>query len=601
MGAILQVFYSIFSGILLSLAIPNEIYLLGQPFIAFFAIFPYYLAIKNSKSYRFAFLLGFLQSCTTHLCSSFWLANFKDFAALTLGASAFGTALQGAIFGSLLYLPFAEKKERNSLNENSIYFSVKIPFRVLYFAALYTLYEWVKSSSFLGYPWGTISTTMFRFESFKQIAAITGTYGLTFLTVFFNALLAEFLILTFYNDDFDLLNLNTNNLNQKNRWFFWISTFKTFLILFLLVNLYGLVQININRKPQKIVTSIIVQQNSDSWEGGSDNNTILTSQELTNKELEKLKTLDKKADVVLWSEGSLKYMFPSSYSHYKSHPEKSPFVSFVKKIKTPVITGGSYVKNSDLRIYNNAALLFDADGNFRGYYGKNHLVPFAEAIPGMEIPEVKKFMQKIIGISSGWTPGDQYVNFEIPCKPGEVTKFPASKTIDITKSYAKQKDEENAAPTVKISAPICYDDSFPDVIRPMFLSGTELFMNITDDSWSQKKSSEYQHFVVASFRPIEYRTTLVRSTNSGYTVVLGPTGNILADLPLFEKGALTYDVPVYERKMTTYARYGNWLPHILVILTFITWIYYYLNFTPSDYIPSQRKIKKHKKHDKKKK
>lgn len=601
MGAILQVFYSIFSGVLISIAIPNELYLLGEPIIAFIALIPYYFAIKRCKSYKLAFLLGFLQSASTHLCSSFWLAYFKDFAALTLGASAFGTALQGGIFGLFLYLPFAEKKTRNPLSEKSIYSAQKIPFNALYFSGLYTLYEWVKSSAFFGYPWGTISSAMFRFESFKQIAAITGTYGLTFLTVLFNVLIAELMILTIYNKDFDILNLSNQSLSDKNRWFYWKNTAFFFAILFGLSLIYGFVEINKVRNPQKIVTTIVVQRNANSWEQGSADESVYISQNLTQKELNKLKAENKQADVILWSESSLKYMFPSSYSHYKNNPDKEPFVSFIKKNKTPIIAGGSYLKDSERRIYNNAALIFDDLGNYRGYYAKNHLVPFAEAIPGMEIPEIKKIMEKIIGISAGWTPGDQYVTFELQCKPGTSIKLPATKNIDITQPYQKQKEEENLKPTVKISAPICFDDSFPDVIRPMFLNGTELFMNITDDSWSRKKSSEYQHFVVASFRPIEYRTTLVRSTNSGYSVVLGPTGNILADLPLFEPDAFTYDVPVYERQMTTYARFGNWLPWTLLILTFLTWIYFYLNFTTTDYISGHKKNKKNKKHEKKKK
>ena len=68
MTLILQVFYSVFSGLLLTLGIPNELFLLGSPFYAFISIIPYYIAIKNAKNFRNAFLLGFLQTLTTHLC-----------------------------------------------------------------------------------------------------------------------------------------------------------------------------------------------------------------------------------------------------------------------------------------------------------------------------------------------------------------------------------------------------------------------------------------------------------------------------------------------------------------------------------------------------
>ena len=103
MGAILQVFYSAFSAALLSLAIPNEIFYLGFPLASLIALIPFYYALKNCRNYKLAFLCGFTQTCVTHILSSFWLANFMDFAAFTLGASAFGTGVIGGIFGVILF------------------------------------------------------------------------------------------------------------------------------------------------------------------------------------------------------------------------------------------------------------------------------------------------------------------------------------------------------------------------------------------------------------------------------------------------------------------------------------------------------------------
>ena len=107
MTLILQVFYSIFSGVILSAAIPNEIYKFGEPLLSFIALVPFYITIRYfCKNYRQAFWCTFIQVLTTHLISSFWLAYFKDFAIFTLGASALGTALIGACMGILFYLPY---------------------------------------------------------------------------------------------------------------------------------------------------------------------------------------------------------------------------------------------------------------------------------------------------------------------------------------------------------------------------------------------------------------------------------------------------------------------------------------------------------------
>lgn len=575
MNPILQVFYSILSGLSLSLALPNEFYDFGNPFIVFFSIIPFYLAIRNSKNYLYSFINGFIFTCTTHLASSFWLAYFKDFAALTLGASAFGTGLIGAFLALFMYLPFSDLKNKNELNKYCLHvkFFDSLTFRILYFASLYTLYEWVKSCGFLGYPWGTLSCAIFKFPEFMQIASITGTYGITFLIMLVNCLLAELFLF-----------FETNHRHNVQGRSNLIIISRLTAVLYVISLTFGFITYHKKLNPQKTLTTIVVQQNSDPWKEVSDDPSILVSENLAEEQIQKLKEEGKSAQLIVWSEGTLRRKFPNSYNHYKKSPEEKPLVTFVKENKVPLLTGGSYVKSYDKGIYFNAAVIFDKDGNYRGIYGKNHLVPFAEAIPGMEIPAVKNFMKKVIGISAGWTPGDQYTLFDIPCSYAENYKLPAYKEINLLQPYEEQKKQEEKQPVVKIATPICFDDSFPDIMRPLFLGGTELFINLTDDSWSLTNSAEYQHFVVASYRAIEYRTTMIRSCNAGYSVVLNPQGKVIADLPLFEKTAMSYDVPVYEHKITTYARFGNWLPWLLFILFLAFAVYSALTFQKYDYI-----------------
>ena len=107
MSNFLQVFRVIFSAILVSLAIPNEFFLLGCPYSALVSLIPLYIAVTECTSYRSAFRLGALHTFSVHLLSSFWLAFFKDFAIFTLGASALGTGLIGGILGRMLYVPYA--------------------------------------------------------------------------------------------------------------------------------------------------------------------------------------------------------------------------------------------------------------------------------------------------------------------------------------------------------------------------------------------------------------------------------------------------------------------------------------------------------------
>lgn len=592
---ILQVFYSVFSGILLAAAIPNEIFLFGCPLLSLIALIPFYLVFKNINNYKAAFVSGFIQTIVTHLISSFWLAFFKDYAIFTLGASALGTGLIGGFVSLFFYLPYAQSSNQNKLNENSLSsgFFNSVIFRVLYFSAIYSIYEWVKSSGFLGYPWGTVSSTIFRWPVLMQLSSITGTWGITFFICSINAILAEAFLI-----------FKTNFINKQTRMLELKQTVNIFLIFTVLIFTHGIYQYYKVRNPHKYLTTILVQQNSDPWKQVTDDETILISQKLTQEQIQKLDEEDKKPDLVVWSEGCLQKYFPGSVTHYNYYPEESPLLPFIQKTQTPFILGGGYVKDKAKKQYFNASILIDENGKYRGVYGKNHLVPFAEALPFMEIPAVKNFMNKVVGISAGWTPGDQYVFFNIPCKVTEHFKLPAVSNVDLLQTYEEQSVNDKKPFTVKIATPICFDDAFSDIMRPLFLNGAELFVNITDDSWSLKSSSELQHFVIASYSAIEYRTTLVRSANAGYSVVVTPAGKVIGSLPLFEQVAESFEVPVYKRTMTTYARFGNWFVYLLILLVCIYSLYCYFNFCSWDYIPSERKIhkskKKSKKHSKKK-
>ena len=600
MEVILQVFYSVFSGLIFSAAIPNEIYSFGAPVLTLVAFIPFYLVFYKARSYKQAFLAGFLQAITTHLISSFWLAYFKDFAIFTLGASALGTGVIGGFFGFVYYLPYAKTHSDSEhfsipLSEKSLKtpFYKTTAFRIIYFASVYTIYEWVKSSGFLGYPWGTVSSAIFKWPVIMQLASITGTYGITFFIILINGFLAEFLILKIYTFS-----------EEENYGFrkIHLQYTSTLLLIFLgAILIHGLYQYNKPRHPVKEFTAVLVQQNADPWKQINDYDSIILSEKLSEEKIQELKDEGRKADLIVWSEGILNRAFPSGKNHYKNFPMERPLIEFIKDEKVPLLTGGAYLQNGERRKIFNAALMFDEKGNFRGYYAKNHLVPFAEVIPFSEFPLVSNFLKKVVGISAGWTPGEQYTYFDIKSRPTKYYRLPAVKNIDITQSYEEQKKKEDEAIKTRICTPICFDDAFTDIMRPLFLNGAEVFMNITDDSWSLKDSSEIQHFVIASYRAIEYRTTLVRCANAGYSVVVSPSGKILSDMPLFQQDALAADIPVYERTMTTYARLGNWLPYTLILLTLTYITYSIFTFCKNDYIPSERKIRKKSTKDKKSK
>ncbi len=558
MNAFFQVFCAIFSGILTSLAIPNEMLHFGSVAFGMTALIPLYFAAKEAKSYKNAAALFALDAFTTHLLSSFWLANFKDFAIFTLGASAIGTACIGARAGCLFFAPFKTPKiisQRKNLRKmTSIQVARLSPeninFRVFYFACTRVVYEWAKSTGFLAYPWGTLSMSAFRAKLLTQSADIFGVYGISFLFAFISGTLAETIMSLRHEKEIAKKEIRHCQLCA-------ITLLACFVI-------YGAFRLGQNRKVLKTLNAVLVQQNRDPWADRDDSGSIRTSIKLTEKGIEEFAEEGTKPDIVVWSEAVLHSAFPNSYIKYSVRPKERPLIPFIKESGVPFLIGGSFTLDKKKNKHANSALMFDKEGIFRGYYGKTHLVPFAEVIPGVEHPLVSTFMKKVVRISNGWFPGNEFTLFELEANAEEDKGNPPSKIIDLSQDAASaQKPPERTK--VRISTPICFEDAFPDICGPFHKLGTEVFLNITDDSWSKTASAEYQHFVVAAFRAIEYRTVLVRSTNSGFTAVVDPYGRILDSLPLFEEAYLCARIPIYQWQETVYSRYTNWFVHLILI------------------------------------
>ena len=554
MFQILQILCTILSSFILALAIPNEFLTFGSPLLGLFALFPFYIAQSRSKSLRGIFLLCFLHGSLTHLLSSFWLGNFPGFAIFTLGASDIGTGFFEGFFALAFYFPrlFAKKSEKLSGLSCQNHFA--LPFRIFWFSGVYTIWEYCKSTGFLAYPWGTISMCAYEWNFLTQIADITGVYGITFLFALVSALLGEGTL---------LIGSLANSAAAKNTFISYKKTCITVLALFLVSFCYGIYQVARERNPVKTMSTILVQQNRNPHRRIEEEN-ILLAEKLTEEALEGYSESDEKCDLVVWSEAVLSKRFPTAEVYYKFFPSDEPLIKFIKKHRTPFIIGGPVVFNDENHEYGNSALLFDKDGKYSGSYTKMHLVPFAELIPLRKYEKVRSIIKSMVGFSYGWTPGKRPVLFEIALTNPQPDNEPY-KIISIAEANGNSNKKK---PSAILSTPICFDDSANEVCRALYRLGSEVFVNITNDSWSKTESAEIQHFVVAHYRSIEYRTTTIRSANAGYTCVIDPTGRVLADLPLFQEDALSYKVPIFERRMTVYAIFGDWLPWSLIVLAF---------------------------------
>jgi apolipoprotein N-acyltransferase len=535
MSIFLQVFCAFFSSFITTLAIPNEFLYLGSPLLGLFALVPLYFALYSARSCLNAAAIAGIQIGVTHLLSSFWLAYFRDYAMFTLGASAMGTIVIGMTMGCFMWMPFSLKRGIDGAQKTGA------AERALFFALVWTFYEWSKSYGFLGYPWGTLSMTAVTWNEIRQIASVTGERGVTFLFAFFSAVTAEGLLLL---QGGAKIPLRLTECRQR-RAMEWTRAALLCAAFFALALIYGAWSVHKKAEPQKTIRAALIQQNMDTWLA-SDAQSVSVSQRLTQEAAEQSRALTgMNPDVAIWSEGVLSYPLPQGFAYYSEPLTKNDqsLFDFIEGMGFPFVIGGAVTFNLEEKKFGNAVFLFDENGTYKDYYAKIHLVPFAEGLPFTDIPAIKKLLHSLLGFSDAWTAGNKLTIFEFPIRA-----------------------KDGKSQTVKFSAPICFEDAFGDMCRALFLQGSEVFFNLTNDSWSRTASAEYQHHAVASYRAIELRTTLVRSTNSGYTAVIDPRGMVLADLPLFKEAWLFTEIPVYERVFTFYAAYGDVFMRVVMLL-----------------------------------
>jgi apolipoprotein N-acyltransferase len=124
-----------------------------------------------------------------------------------------------------------------------------------------------------------------------------------------------------------------------------------------------------------------------------------------------------------------------------------------------------------------------------------------------------------------------------------------------------------------LSVNICYEDIFPGQIRMLMNGGRyhripEAMFNLTDDSWYGNTVEPMEHLALASFRAIEHRRPLVRSTNTGISAIVDPVGRVDHSIRQWTKGTLIRLIPMMHGR-TVYAVIGDslgWLCAILVLL-----------------------------------
>lgn len=524
-----EVLTLIISAFILSLAFPGFVTETGWGWIAFFALTPVFAVIANT-SWKAVWAYGFLFGVAFYCFFNYWLPGFHP------GAIYIVTIIKG---GEMIFLFLALKLACSAFRQ----------YAYIAQALIWVSYAYLSQIWFAGYPYGTICYALYDYLPLIQIADITGIWGIIIMMILPQAWAGWYLAGIFAGRD-----PSFPHYLRKSLVFIIV-----YVILFALWLGYGFVSLSGQeaREPDRTWRVATVQHNHDSWQGGYQ--TYLRN--FNNLRRLSLEALRDDPDIVVWSETAF---IPSVWWHMNYSYEGvgntigneetaelvRRFVAFAEELGRPLVTGNPRGVLADPdkppidpqtgelnRVDYNTVILFD-DGQIKQSYAKQHLVPFTEHFPYQrQLPWLYDILVSLD--YNWWEEGDEPVVFE--------------------------------SDGVHFSTPICYEDVFGDINAAFVRNGADLILNMTNDRWSGDPNASFQHAAIAVFRSVETRKTMVRSTNSGYTCMILPTGEIVDPVEQFRMTYHIYDVPVYETHseadLTFYVQHTDLFAYISIALS----------------------------------
>ncbi|GJL78844.1 MAG: apolipoprotein N-acyltransferase [Nitrospinaceae bacterium] len=399
------------------------------------------------------------------------------------------------------------------------------PLSVLFLApGLWTSLEYLRSThSKYGFSWLGLGYSQAGSLPVIQMAEITGVYGISSLIVFINASL-------FYALN-KWLKRKGSAAGKKQAA---IALGVSGLVLALWIG-YGQMALNNWESDSKKGKSVKVGLAQGNIEQHLKWNPLFQGQVMETYRTLSLKAAQSKPDLIVWPEAAI----PFYYSLDKANSEL--IKEIVKTTKTPLLLGSPYleVRNQE-RVQFNSAFLIDTSGETLGRYDKIHLVPFGEFVP---FKEILWFVHKMVeGI-------------------GDFGRGTEARVFDLNGH--------------KLAISICYEITFPDLVRQPVNRGAQFLVNITNDAWFGRSAASYQHMDMAALRAVENRVPIVRAANTGITGTIDPTGALRQTTELFEEEIVISEIHPNRQGKTFYAQNGDLFSQACLLLTgvFALWIW----------------------------
>ena len=389
--------------------------------------------------------------------------------------------------------------------------------RVLVFAAVFSLLEWLRGHVLSGFPWNLPGETWRAGGAVSQTASLVGAYGLTILTVFAAAAFAPLF----------------QPGGRKRR----IGMAVCGLLVVAAMWVFGASRLAgaVERRTDTVVR--IVQPDvpqKDKWTEAAFRSIVLRYANLTARSPRGLRP----PDLVIWPEGALPaaaedLLAPGSWT-------ERAIAGSLESGQTLLMGTyrGEATSRYDIRYFNSLLALRKDGDSLRpvGVYDKHRLVPLGEFLPLEPLLDalgVKDFTHVGDGFSSGPRP-----------RPMTLPGVPSFQPL------------------------ICYESLFPGLSDP---NGRPAFIvNVSNDAWFGRTSGPLQHLNMASYRAIEQGLPMLRATPTGVSAAIDPYGRIAEDRRLDpgESGVIDFFLPS-PLKNTYFSRIGDggfWVLTVLGLL-----------------------------------
>jgi len=472
------------SGLLLAASLPS----LDVAPLAWFGLVPLLLVIREG-GVRAAFFTGWLSGTTFFVAVTYWVVHtIRHYTALPGPLAVVLLLLMSLVLGLYMAAFAAGVRWMQARRLPWVYLA----------PALWVVLEWLRGWFVVGFPWGALGYSQWRFTDLVQVVEVTGVYGLSALLVFFNTVLAA-------------IATARGRLERRH-----VAALSVLTVLMIALPALGRRRVaTLARLPAagRLVVGVaqgnIAQDHK--WDPAFVDETMARYEQLTRA------AVSEGAELVVWPETATPFFFQQAGARRES------VLRLARELDTFIVFGSPAATFDGPRVVGqrNRAYLVSPQRGEVDFYDKMQLVPFGEYVP---FARVLFFVQRMVEAVGTLVPGTRATVFE--------------------------------GPQGRFGVLVCYEGIFPWISRRFVRDGAEFLVNITNDAWYGRTAAPYQHLAQATLRTIENRVPLVRAANTGISAIIDEDGRIAWAGQLEQLVGHTEQIS-WHHVRTFYTRFGD--------------------------------------------